>query len=265
MEHVPPWLRRLAAIGADLEGKLHRFEKSASHRSELGHEFNGKNFGSSNSFNADGDEVSNQGGASAGTSNNSGVSATGALGLRLLFEEEFSDLAEEALRRAAVKRHHDRYSAAAAQDDGQETDSSLAVASADALTIDCNLPRNPIWDTEAAAAAKRSLQHRRQESRMDYQSEVASSDSGKATALPSTASEKNASRAAQDGGLRALYEGCGGTTWVNRHGWGTESECGRWFGVSCDPASKDVIELRLGSNHLEGALPIQVGPFSGVV
>ena len=248
---MPPWLRQLAAIGADLEGKIHRFEKNASLHSGL--DIEARSSQGSNVADTHGD-------AAQSTSNTGGVSAAGALGLRLLFEEELSVLAEEALRRAAVKRHHDRFMAATQNDRerGQETHTSLAAASGDALTIDCNLPLNPTWDIAASVITNPSTQHRRQRQNAKLL-EIKSPNTGTAAAVsPSPVNEKDTSLAAQEGGLIALHEECSGTTWITRYGWGTESECGRWFGVSCDTISKEVVELRLSSNHLEGALPIQV-------
>lgn len=63
--------------------------------------------------------------------------------------------------------------------------------------------------------------------------------------------------------LLDLYDSTQGQGWVNQAGWNgaAGTECS-WFGVLCDAAQANVIEIRLPSNHLVGPLPATLDQLS---
>ena len=58
------------------------------------------------------------------------------------------------------------------------------------------------------------------------------------------------------GALVAFYRSTGGAQWVDRTNWLTDAPLGDWYGVTAD--SGRVLDLRLGSNNLTGAIPPQI-------
>jgi PKD repeat protein len=66
--------------------------------------------------------------------------------------------------------------------------------------------------------------------------------------------------------LIAVYNGTGGSSWSDSTGWlgpiGTECD---WFGVTCNPARTQVVELALPANNLTGGVPSEVGSLVSLV
>jgi hypothetical protein len=56
--------------------------------------------------------------------------------------------------------------------------------------------------------------------------------------------------------LRALYSGTHGAGWKQADGWfGDGPPCSTWFGVVCDSAHNNIVELHFHWNHLSGTIP----------
>eukprot|EP00002_Diphylleia_rotans_P040871 TRINITY_DN9816_c0_g1_i5.p1 TRINITY_DN9816_c0_g1~~TRINITY_DN9816_c0_g1_i5.p1 ORF type:complete len:1324 (+),score=127.65 TRINITY_DN9816_c0_g1_i5:119-4090(+) len=64
--------------------------------------------------------------------------------------------------------------------------------------------------------------------------------------------------------LMNLYEATGGSSWINKQGWGTSDPYCKWNGIVCDPecSFEDVendrcaiVELRLAKNNMKGQMP----------
>jgi hypothetical protein len=220
IDSLPPWMRKIAVIGAGLESQLVGGGVDEDFDERDSGDWSPKTFPSLRSstsspssplspkspkspkLKSPSHRLSN-GGA---TKNFSGiVSDTSLANLGLLVEEELSFLSEEAIRRALRRR---RMVEAAAEDIGDGDD-------ADGRGI--NKPLDGSDNTSAskrgmAAASVREAMLARQ----------ASYDSAEAR------ERKADMRASELEAFSSMYEALNGPEWCNSSGWGSDPEYGRW-------------------------------------
>ncbi|PID48114.1 MAG: Two component regulator three Y domain protein [Proteobacteria bacterium] len=59
--------------------------------------------------------------------------------------------------------------------------------------------------------------------------------------------------------LRALYDSTNGDSWTNNTNWKTTTSICDWYGVTCNEAGTNVIEIYLYNNNLAGSIPSEIG------
>ena len=63
--------------------------------------------------------------------------------------------------------------------------------------------------------------------------------------------------------LMALYEATEGDNWTNNENWGSDKPLHEWYGVKTN-SSRQVTELELGGNELQGSMPAALGDLANI-
>lgn len=241
VESLPPWLRRIAVIGARLESELEERKGESDEPLSpppLSASWSPRSVSSSQSS-PKSPMPSKSPSTLRGTVSDASMSA-----LSLLVEVELEFLAEEAIRRAVRRRQRNDVIAA----------SETAVLTPLALTPEANSFPNRVSGVQSMAmegAAKEEVSQDALEESADM-------------------------RAAELEAFSSLYEVLNGPDWENQQGWGSDPEYGRWYGIavfgmtatngiahhmqSNSVRAFSAAELILPHNRLEGGpLPHQLG------